>query len=286
MKYVKPERVPLKSHPELNERWVQERIADDPAILGLGELVLKDKERIHAGAGRLDLLCQDQDAARRFEIEIQLGRTDESHIIRTLEYWDLERKRYPQYEHVAVIVAEEITGRFLNVIGLFNGTIPLVAIQMQAFRIDNSISLVFTTVLSEVQRGLVEEDEVEAAADRNYWEGRVGKAGLELADEVLAVLHEVESSLTLRYNKHYVGTGKDGQPMNFVILKPKKEWIRVEVKLERSDDIQARLEQAGIDLLEYSRYGRYQFRLRKGDAQKQRSLLMEVFRLSYDEFGR
>lgn len=104
--------------------------------------------------------------------------------------------------------------------------------------------------------------------------------------EVLGVLHEVEPSLTLRYNKHYVGTGKDGQPMNFVILKPKKEWIRVEVKLERSDDIQARLEQAGSDLLEYSPYGRYQFRLRTGDAQKQRSLLTEVFRLSYDEFGR
>ena len=30
---------------------------------------------------------------------------DESHIIRTIEYWDIERRRYPQYEHVAVIVA-------------------------------------------------------------------------------------------------------------------------------------------------------------------------------------
>ena len=49
----------------------------------------------------------------------QLGKTDESHIIRTIEYWDIERKRYPQYDHTAVIVAEEITSRFLNVIGLF-----------------------------------------------------------------------------------------------------------------------------------------------------------------------
>ncbi len=60
-------------------------------------------------------------------MEIQLGKTDESHIIRTIEYWDIERKRYPQYDHVAVIVAEDITSRFLSVIGLFNGAIPLVA---------------------------------------------------------------------------------------------------------------------------------------------------------------
>jgi hypothetical protein len=36
LKYVKPERVSLLKHPELNEKWVQERIAEDPAILGLG----------------------------------------------------------------------------------------------------------------------------------------------------------------------------------------------------------------------------------------------------------
>jgi len=45
------------------------------------------------------------ESTRRYEVEIQLGATDESHIIRTIEYWDIERKRYPQYEHTAVIVA-------------------------------------------------------------------------------------------------------------------------------------------------------------------------------------
>src|SRR3989442_11609419 len=41
-----------------------------------------------------------------------------SHIIRTIEYWDNERRRYPAYEHIAVLVAEQVTARFLNVIGL------------------------------------------------------------------------------------------------------------------------------------------------------------------------
>ncbi len=90
---------------------VTRRIANLYSRLESG-LVLRDSERPQTGAGRLDLLLQDADASRRYEVEIQLGKTDESHVIRTIEYWDVERKRYPQYEHVAVIVAEDITSRF------------------------------------------------------------------------------------------------------------------------------------------------------------------------------
>ena len=82
--------------------------ADDPSILGIGELILKDKERNQPGAGGLDLLFQDLDSNLRYEVEIQLGETDEGHIFRTIEYWDLERKRNPQYDHVAVLIAEAI----------------------------------------------------------------------------------------------------------------------------------------------------------------------------------
>jgi hypothetical protein len=87
--YLKPERVWIKGHPELTERWVQDVIADDPTVLGLGDLILKDKERAQPHAGRLDLLLQDSDAARRYEVEIQLGKTDESHVIRSMAIREL-----------------------------------------------------------------------------------------------------------------------------------------------------------------------------------------------------
>src|SRR3954471_20808464 len=157
MEFVKPERLVLKGHAELNERWVQARIAEDPSLLGLGELVLRDKERMQPRAGRLDLLLQEPEGDRRYEVELQLGNTDESHIIRTIEYWDVERKRYPQYDHCAVIVAEDITARFLNVISMFNGTIPLIAIQMNALRVGDKVALVFTKVLDELRLGRVDE---------------------------------------------------------------------------------------------------------------------------------
>src|SRR5215467_7789290 len=133
---VRHEPISLKVHPELNERWVQDLIAADPSILGLGDLDLRQKERPQPRAGRLDLLLQDPDTQRRYEVEVQLGPTDEAHIIRTIEYWDIEGKRYPQYDHCAVIVAEDITSRFLNVISLFNSTIPMIAIQMSVLGIN------------------------------------------------------------------------------------------------------------------------------------------------------
>jgi hypothetical protein len=174
--FTRSERIYLKLHPELNEKWVQDLIASDPSILGLGELVLRDKERTQPRGGRLDLLLQDPETKRRYEVEIQLGPTDEAHIIRTIEYWDIERKRYPQYEHCAVLVAEDVTSRFLNVIALFNGSIPLIALQMQALKVGSQTTLVFTKVMDELSRGVVDEDEDAEAAptDRAYWEKNAG----------------------------------------------------------------------------------------------------------------
>ncbi|HOP61671.1 MAG TPA: hypothetical protein PKZ60_09735, partial [Candidatus Saccharicenans sp.] len=198
MQYVKFEKISLKNHPQFNEKWVQEKIKEDPAILGLGDLIVKDVERLQPRAGRLDLLLQEADGNTRYEVEIQLGETDESHIIRTIEYWDIERKRYPQYDHVAVIVAEEITSRFLNVINLLNGTIPLVAIQMSALQNEDQIGLVFTTVLDQMSLGLEEEDVYEPA-DRSYWENRASKKTLSIADKILEIIKSLDPSLDLKY---------------------------------------------------------------------------------------
>src|SRR3989442_10337156 len=86
LKYTKPERVSLREHPEYDERWLQQQIADDPSILTLGDLALLTREVIQPTRGRLDLLLRDPSSNQRYEVEIQLGKTDEAHIIRTIEY--------------------------------------------------------------------------------------------------------------------------------------------------------------------------------------------------------
>ncbi|MCH8988409.1 MAG: hypothetical protein IIA92_06330 [Chloroflexi bacterium] len=286
MEYVKFEKVSLKNHPELNEKWVQDRIAEDPSLLGLGDLILKDRERTQPRAGRLDLLFQHEEELRRYEVEIQLGPTDESHIIRTIEYWDIERKRYPQYEHTAVIIAEDITSRFLNVISLFNGTIPLVAIQMKALKLEQQVSLDFTTVLDQVSLGLEEDDEeIRELTDRAWWVERKGSpTTLTMADDLLELIHNLDPAIGPKYNKFYIGLAKNGVSTTFIKLRPKRDFIRFEPRLEETDEIHNLIRTAGLEELEYKQ-GRFRVKLYSGDIESQSSVLTQLIKEAYQNAG-
>jgi predicted transport protein len=283
--FTTPKRITLKSHPTFSENWVQDIIANDPAILGLGDLVLRDRERRQPRAGRLDLLLQDPETYKRYEVELQLGATDEAHIIRSIEYWDIERRRYPQYEHCAVIVAEDITARFLNVIALFNGSVPIVAIQMQAYEVGEHITLVFTKVLDEFERGLVDEDEdaESAPTDRAYWETeKATPKTMALVDRLFSWVSEIDPSVELKFNKFYIGLSKAGRAWNFVAFRPKKQFVTLEPKIPRSDDIDGRLDEAGLDTLEYSsRWNHYRIRLTEKDIKANEPLIKELMQLAW-----
>ncbi len=286
-KIFKPERIPISKLDGISEKSIQEMIAEDPSIIGLGDLVLKDKERIQPRAGRLDLLMQDPDTNRRYEIELQLGKTDESHIIRTIEYWDIEKKRYPQYEHCAVIIAEDITSRFLNVISLFNGFIPLIAIQMNAYKFGSEIGLVFTKVLDEMPLGLIEEDEeIQEATDRDYWLKRGTQATVKMADEMLTIINSFKPGYELKYNKFYIGLAKDGQPNNFAIFRPKKNYMRLELKLPKSDEVDLIIENNDLDEMGYdNRWGNYRIRLNKGEISKKEEIIKTLLEKAEKNFN-
>ncbi|NLZ52871.1 MAG: hypothetical protein GX892_06960 [Thermoanaerobacteraceae bacterium] len=280
MEYLKLNSISLKDHPKINEKWVQKIIAEDPSILGLGDIELKDIERKQPRAGRLDLLFQDEND-RRYCVELQLGKTDESHIIRTIEYWDLERKRYPQYDHVAVIIAEDITSRFLNVISLFNRHIPIVAIQMSAFKInENSIGLNFVKVLDETALQTYDDDDnSQSVVDRAYWENKASKYTLEIVDSLLEIIqNEIDSDIKLKYNKFYIGLERMGLASNFITFKPRKEHLIVQPKLEKNEETDKLLEDSGLDLLEYNQRGkRYRIRIKKEDVEEHKNKIAKLF---------
>ena len=88
----------------------------------------------------------------------------------------------------------------------------------------------------------------------------------------------------MNYNKFYIGLAKDGQPSNTVIFRPKREWVRLEPRLDRSDELQAQLEPEGLDLMDYdSRWGRYRIRLAKGHVKKHDAFLREFLRRAFEE---
>jgi len=277
MEFKKSTPISLKVHPTLNEKWLQQRIVDDPTLLGLGELIVKDVERRQPRSGRLDLLMVDPETGTRYEVEIQLGATDEAHIIRTIEYWDVERSQYPQFDHVAVIVAEDITSRFLNVINLFNKQIPLVAIQMRALDVGGVLTLSATTVLDIVRLGTDDEDEPGQATDRSYWLARGTSTTVALADEMLSLVQQVSPGVELKYNKFYIGLARGGIADNFMSFIPRKDNLVTMFRIPRSDEVTAMIDDSGIDRMEYEKkWGRYRVRLTKVDLDVHRDLLMEL----------
>ncbi|MCY4189278.1 MAG: hypothetical protein OXD30_12425 [Bryobacterales bacterium] len=283
-KFLKAERISIKNDAELSEKWVQDIIADDPSILGIGDLQLLAQELKQPRAGRLDLLFEDTETARRYEVELQLGPTDETHIIRTIEYWDIQKKRWPQYEHCAVLVAEDITSRFLNVVSLFNGTMPLIAIQMQALKIGDNLTLVFTKVMDEFSRGLVNEDRIEAPKDRKYWVNKATESTVYLTDKILEILRDIDSTLNLNYNKFYIGIEKEGKPYNFVRVMPKKTHLIFEIRLPQSEDIDTKLDETDLSILQYNKYwGVYRLRLNSVQIEGKANLLKELSELAYKE---
>lgn len=285
MNHIKLKKVSLKSHPQYNERWLHDVIGMDPSILGIGDVVVKDRERVHVGAGRLDLLLQDADGHGRYEVEIQLGPTDESHIIRTIEYWDIERRRYPQYDHTAVIVAEDITSRFLNVIGLFNGFIPIMALQVSAIETPDGVGLHFTKVLDTVRLGLLDEDEETAElTNRNYWESVRGTdKTVKLADRILDIAREYAPTAEQSYNKYYIGFWVEGKACNFAICRPQKNALRLEIRLPKEAEYDQIISQSGLDVLDYDkRWGNYKFRLSSEDIEKHRDTIKDLMLRAYN----
>ena len=287
MKHVQLKTIHLKNHPELNERWLQDIIAEDPSIIGIGDVILKDKERIHHGAGRLDLLLQDADGNERYEVEIQLGATDESHIIRTIEYWDIERKRYPQYNHTAIIIAEDITSRFLNVISLFNGSIPLMAIQVNAIETSDGVGLHFTKVLDVQQLGLVDEDEeVFEITNRDYWLKRGTPETVAIADKLLTYILEFDSDAELNYNKFYIGLKINGRSKNYAIFRPKKNYLILEIKIPETEENDEIINQAEITTLNYAkRYGCYRLRINEKELSEKSTTLKQLLLDAKEKFG-
>src|SRR6266566_2451919 len=170
----------------VTESWLESHIESDPTILRLGDVAIIERQRRQEKAGRLDLLLEDESGDKRYEVELMLGSTDESHLIRTVEYWDIERRKWPGYEHCAVLIAEDVTTRFLNVISLFSGSVPFVVIQVNALHVEGKLVLTFVKVLDS--RTLRTDESVglkEKATDRAYWIENAGTSTVELAEKCI-----------------------------------------------------------------------------------------------------
>jgi hypothetical protein len=64
--------------------------------------------------------------------------------------------------------------------------------------------------------------------------------------ELFSLSKSLDPSLELKYNKFYIGLATNGQPNNFVVFKPRKHGITVDVKLRQSAEVDQLFEQGGV----------------------------------------
>jgi hypothetical protein len=233
----------------LNEKWLQDRIREDTSLLGLGELEIFSQEHQQPVGGRIDFLMRNSTTEVFYEVEVMLGTLDESHIVRTIEYWDVERQRRPTYEHQAVIVAENITSRFFNILRLLNRSVPMIAVQLNAFRIsENDIALHAVTVLNVNKEIQADEDEVAPSERKNrqYWQSRRSPDYLSIIDEI-ASLFQPSGHDPLTYNRHHIALGTTGY--NFCWFSPRKSgWqVRCRLSADTRDAALNELQAGGFD---------------------------------------
>ena len=246
----------LKRHPQFSEKWLQDCICKNPSILGLGDVDVVAVEKSLPRAGRLDVLLHDEQLSRRYEVELMLGKTDPNHIIRCIEYWDVERRRYPAYDHVAVLVAEDITSRFLNVMALLAGSIPLIAIRLSALRVNDQIVLHFTHVLDQMELRSDDAYELgertpanESGTDRMWWEAKVGSVILGICDEIHRMTEEISrQSHRVLYRKRVIAFLSEEDGSRAVWCAPMKTKVALGVYVADPASWCSRLENLGISV--------------------------------------
>jgi len=136
-----------------DEKWLQDWLVADPRRLGIGNVVIKEKELRHytGKGGRLDILAYDAALDTYYEIEVMLGECDSDHGFRVLDYWARERRVKPNSRHVAVLVAEDLSGRYRTVIETLTEYLPFIAVELKTLQLDSvpPIATTFPAVFAQ-----------------------------------------------------------------------------------------------------------------------------------------
>jgi hypothetical protein len=215
-----------------DEFWLRDMIYEDPSVLGLGDLQAVTKEITQPQGGRLDLLLKNPTDDSMYEVELQLGATDESHIIRTIEYWDNAKKLWPKRSHTAVLVAEKINSRFFNVVHLLSMAVPVIGIQANIIQIGDAKALHFTKVIDSYEEPQ-DEEPVQRSYDETHWIGKY-PGTLECARWYRDLLASFYGDIPIKYFESYISLTVGGIARVWV-SKRKNDRALIEIKYVEQD---------------------------------------------------
>jgi hypothetical protein len=190
-----------------DEYWLQDMIYDNPSILGLGNNVKPlNREKSQSSGGRLDILLKDVQDKTMYEVEVMLGETDPSHIIRSIEYWDNEKRKYPQRQHFSVLVAESFERRYFNVIQILSINIPMIAIQADLLEVNKEYILNFNKILDVYEEP--EDNEEATPVNESSWNEKSSWT-LNTAKELFSLVETDKKSIN--YTQSYISIVINGR---------------------------------------------------------------------------
>jgi len=239
-----------------DEIWLQNWLAADPARLGLGQVRVVAQELTAPRGGSLDILAADGDTY--YSIEVQLGEVDASHSFRVFDYWARNRLRFEGKTHVAVLVVESAAGRYRPALEALAEYLPLVVIELRAWRGDSEAILVPSTVV--INEGLdvagpagMVAGEARSEAD---WKASITAEAWAFHDAFIAWTRANLGEVRVDYSpKSYVGIRRGRRvwaPLWFrkdgaSIYLPDPDGLRGEQQSPAMDVFQERLRQEGIE---------------------------------------
>ena len=265
-----------------DEYWLQDIIYANPEKLGLGNLIAIRKEKTQSNGGRLDILLKDPADKTMYEVEVMLGETDPSHIIRSIEYWDNEKRKYPQRQHFAVLIAESFDRRYFNVIQLLSLTVPMIAIQADLLEVGSDKILNFTKILDVYVEQ--EEEEESKQVTETTWSEKA-EWTLETAKKHLEILSEIEKNIELKFTQSYVSIVINGKNYYMYDKRTKPNsvvWFNVKEE-EKVDAIKKLLDEKNI-VYGYNKYKDFSFTFDKNFLTKNQDLLKKIHEIKEKEF--
>lgn len=179
-----------------DESWLEQWILEKPSRLGLGNITIQKNQVVHYKnyGGRLDILGYRSDLDTYYEIEIMLGECDADHGFRTLDYRARERLARPNARHVAVLAAEDLSGRYKTVIETLPQFLPFIGIEIQVLKLlcQGGVATIHTNVVAQpddliVSSGDEPEDgqpDEKVLRDRAWWEANSNSTFIAAVDNL------------------------------------------------------------------------------------------------------
>lgn len=267
-----------------DEYWLQDIIYSKPDKLGFGQLLPIRKEKKQISGGKLDILLKDPEDNSMYEVEVMLGPTDPSHIIRAIEYWDNEKRRYPQRQHFCVLVAESFDRRYFNVIQLLSQNIPMIAIQADMIELKGQHILHFSKILDIY---VEPEEEIEAAkATEKTWRQKANWT-LKASNKFLNIISNVTKNISLNFTQSYISLMINGKNTYLFDKRTKPNsffWFSVKDE-EKEQAIRKLLTENNIEFNFNNKYKDFSFIITDNFFNENEDLFRKLHELRFKEYG-